>query len=51
MAKLGIADVVAERVLNHKLQGMLAVYNRYDYLDEKREALCKWAAHVQKVVK
>jgi len=33
---------VAERVLGHKLQGILAVYNRYDYDQEKRQALEAW---------
>jgi integrase len=42
LAALGISDVVAERVLGHKLQGILAVYNRYDYDQEKRQALEAW---------
>jgi len=37
--ELKIDDVVAERLMGHKLQGMLAVYNQYDYLPEKRQAL------------
>lgn len=44
MAALGVPDFIAERVIGHKLQGMLAVYNQHDYLDERREALEKWAA-------
>jgi len=50
MAKLGIPDTVAERVLNHKLQGMMAVYNRHSYLDEKRAALTAWAEYVMHTV-
>jgi len=30
---------VAERCMNHKLRGIMRTYNRYDYLDERREAL------------
>ncbi|WP_345889207.1 site-specific integrase [Shewanella algae] len=38
MSGLGIPGHVAERCLNHKLKGVEAIYNRYDYLDERREA-------------
>lgn len=34
----------AELVINHQRQGVRKIYDRYDYLDEKREALSKWAA-------
>ena len=42
MAELGVGDVVAERVLGHKLQGMAAIYNRHAYDVEKRQALQVW---------
>jgi integrase len=41
---------VTERVLNHisgSLGGIVGVYQRYDYSDEKREALERWAMHVR----
>ncbi|MDD5759166.1 MAG: site-specific integrase, partial [Desulfobulbaceae bacterium] len=47
---LGVSDVVAERVLGHKLQGILAVYNRHGYDDEKREALEKWEKKLRQIV-
>jgi integrase len=50
MARLGVPDTVAELVLNHKLRGMVAVYNKYGYLDEKRQALELWASHVESVL-
>lgn len=50
LAELGVDDVVAERVLSHKLQGIAAVYNRYDYLSEKRQALEKWERHLRRLV-
>lgn len=43
LAALGVPFHVAERVLNHKLKGIEAVYNRYDYIEERREALDQWA--------
>lgn len=41
-AELGVDDVVAERVLNHHLQGLARVYNQHDYLNEIRTALTLW---------
>ena len=38
LASLKVPDHVAERCMNHKLKGVMATYNRYDYLDERREA-------------
>jgi hypothetical protein len=49
MARLGVAPHVVEAVLNHKsgtVRGVAAVYNRYSYSIEKREALDLWAEHV-----
>lgn len=43
LAKLGVPDQIAERCLNHSLQGVLKVYNQYDYLDERRDALTRLA--------
>jgi integrase len=53
MAALGIAPHVVEAVLNHRsgtIRGVAAVYNRYNYAAEKRDALDKWAAHVAAIV-
>lgn len=43
LAALGIAPHIAERVLNHKLKGVAGVYDRHDYLTERRAALEQWA--------
>jgi integrase len=51
LAKLGVADAVAERVLNHAALGMAGVYNKHNYLDEMRLALDKWAAHLTGIQK
>lgn len=50
LAEIGIDDVVAEKILGHKLQGVLAIYNRHGYLDEKRAALLKWEVRLQEIV-
>lgn len=43
LAALGVDAFVAERCLNHKIKGVEGVYNRHDYFEERRNALCKWA--------
>jgi integrase len=46
LAELGVSFEVAERVLNHAMPGLQAVYNRHSYAAEKRAALALWAEHV-----
>tara|TARA_R110001583_G_scaffold124563_2_gene275966 strand:- start:1589 stop:2824 length:1236 start_codon:yes stop_codon:yes gene_type:complete len=43
MAATGIPGHIAERCLNHKLKGVEGIYDRYDYLEERRAALHKIA--------
>ncbi len=43
MAREGALGHVAERCLNHSIKGVEGIYDRYDYLDERREALEKIA--------
>lgn len=50
LAEIGVDDVIAERVLGHKLQGIMAVYNRHSYDKEKRRALEKWAKKLRQIV-
>jgi integrase len=50
MARLGVAPHVVEKVLNHRsgiISGVAAVYNRYGYETETREALERWSSHLQ----
>lgn len=52
--QLGIAPHVADMVLNHlsaAKPGMQGVYNRYDYLKEKREALALWSAYLEELLR
>jgi integrase len=41
---------IAERVLGHVIGGVRGVYDRYTYLDEKREALELWAGRIREIV-
>ena len=50
LAEIGVNEIVAERVLGHKLQGMMAIYNQYPYDVEKRQALMKWEAKLRQIV-
>jgi len=50
LAEIGVPDIIAERVLGHKLQGVMAVYNRHSYDQEKREALLKWEARLLEII-
>ena len=54
MAKLGVSLVVIEKVLNHvsgSLAGIVGVYQRHEFADEKRAALAAWADHVERLVR
>ena len=39
LAELSIQPHIAERCLNHKIKGIEGVYDRYDYFDERKQAL------------
>lgn len=43
MSSVGVPGHVAERCLNHKLKGVEGIYDRYDYLSERKDALEKIA--------
>jgi integrase len=42
MPRVGVSDEHAEEVLNHTKPGIIGVYNKYRYDNEKKEALLKW---------
>ncbi|HEX5461075.1 MAG TPA: tyrosine-type recombinase/integrase [Steroidobacteraceae bacterium] len=47
LSRLKVEPHIAERILNHAQPGMEGIYDQYAYLDEKRAALQKWAAHLR----
>jgi len=52
MAGLGVAPHVVERILNHSggtISGVAAIYNRFRYVDEMRQALGFWERRVQEL--
>jgi integrase len=53
MARLGVAPHVADKILNHHggtISGVAAVYQRHEFLVERRAALDLWGAHVSRVL-
>jgi integrase len=53
MARLGIAPHVADKILNHQagtISGVAAVYQRHEFLLERRQALDLWGAHVGEIL-
>ena len=42
---------VAEAVLAHVKSGIRGVYDKYEYLDEKRHALELWATRLRSITK
>jgi integrase len=48
--QLGIPPHVVERILAHVQGGVAGIYNKADYLDERRRALERWADWVDAVV-
>jgi integrase len=53
MARLKIARHVVDRILNHTggtIHGVAAVYNRFEYLDERRATLEAWGRFVDELI-
>ena len=50
MAKSGVRPDISERVLGHVIQGVEGVYDQHDYVAEKRMALEKLAAAIERIV-
>lgn len=49
LGALGIDLLIAERCLNHSLGGLVATYDKYDYLTERRRALELWALKIASI--
>ena len=53
MAKFGIAPHVADKILNHQsgtISGVAAVYQRHEFLEERKKALDAWGNYVQSLI-
>lgn len=53
LAEMGVLPEVIERILNHTsgaAGGLKAVYQRYEYTKERKEALEAWGSHIKDLV-
>jgi integrase len=50
LASLRVPDMVAEMVIGHGRKVLQRVYDQHRYVDEMREALELWAAHLRSIV-
>jgi integrase len=50
MVRAGVRPDISERVLGHVIAGVEGTYDRHSYADEKREALEKLAAMIERIL-
>jgi integrase len=53
LAELGVAHPVVSKLLNHSPRGVMGVtsiYNRYEYLEERHQAMERWAQRIGEIV-
>jgi integrase len=50
LSGLRVHAEVAEAILAHVRPGIIGTYDRHDYLDEKRDALERWAARLREIM-
>ena len=53
MARMGVPPHVADKILNHQsgtISGVAAVYQRHEFLAERKEALGRWGTHINRII-
>jgi len=50
LSALGVRNEVAEAILGHRRRGIEGTYDRYEWRDEKAEALRRWEARLVSIV-
>jgi integrase len=53
MARLGVPPHVADKILNHQsgtISGVAAVYQKHEFLVERKDALERWSRHVADII-
>ncbi len=50
MSRAGVPADIGERVLGHAIPGIRGVYYRHSFTDEKRDALERLAAIVERII-
>jgi integrase len=52
LARLGVAPHVADKILNHQsgtISGVAAVYQRHEFMSERKAALQRWGSHINSI--
>lgn len=47
LSDLGIAPHIIEKIVNHKMTGVMGIYNRSEYLPESQKAIELWNRYLQ----
>jgi integrase len=47
---LGVMPHIVEKILNHTMQGVMAVYNRAEYETERADAMQRWADALDRII-
>jgi integrase len=50
LGKLNVSRFIIGRVLNHADRSVTGIYDRHEYLDEKRRALDAWATYLRNMI-
>ena len=50
MMRAGVRPDISERVLGHVIAGVEGTYDRHSYAEEKRDALDKLAATIERIL-
>ena len=50
LSELGMQNDVSRKIMNHALEGIDRVYDRYSYFDHMREALDKYSDEVNRII-
>jgi len=45
-----IEPYVVEKILDHKMQGVMAVYNKAEYLEQRKDAMEIWSERVKQII-
>jgi len=48
--ELKVGPHIVEKILNHRLSGVMAVYNQTDYFEERAIAMQLWADRLDRIV-
>ena len=48
--ELGLEPYIVEKLVNHSMSGVMAVYNKADYAEQRIAAAELWSAHIGEIV-